>query len=108
MEEFTVRPQPDDPRLTRTIAGIDQEGRPIETAVVVERPLTLFLNRREIVTMMTIGDHPDYLAVCYLLNQNRLRPEDRIIAIDYDDEIETVVVRTDRETDFEESSKRKR
>ena len=74
MQEFTVRPQPDDPRLTRTVAGIDQEGRAIETAVVIERPLTLFLNGHEIVTMMTIGDHPDYLAVGYLLNQNMLRP----------------------------------
>ena len=107
MQEFTVRPQPDDPRLTRAVAGIDQEGRPIETAVVMERPLTLFLNGREIVTMMTIGDHPDYLAVGYLLNQNMLRPEDRIIAIDYDDELETVVVRTDRETDFEDKLKKK-
>ena len=107
MQEFTVRPQPDDPRLTRTVAGIDQEGRPVETAVVMERPLTLFLNAREIVTMMTIGDHPDYLAVGYLLNQNMLRPEDRIVSIDYDDEIETVVVRTDHETDFEDKLKRK-
>src|SRR6516164_3794134 len=73
MREFIVRPQPEDPRLTRTVAGIDHEGRPVETAVVMERPLTLFLNRREIVTMMTIGDHPDYLAVGYLLNQNMLR-----------------------------------
>jgi FdhD protein len=67
----------------------------------------LFLNGREIVTMMTIGDHPDYLAVGYLLNQNMLRPEDRIIAIEYDDELETVVVRTDRETDFEDKLKKK-
>ena len=63
MKEFIVRPDPDDPRLTRRVQGIDQEGKPIETAVVTERPLTLFLNGREIVTMMTIGDHPDYLAV---------------------------------------------
>lgn len=107
MQEFTVRPQPDDPRLTRTVAGIDQEGRPIETAVVMERPLTLFLNSREIVTMMTIGDHPDYLAVGYLLNQNMLRPRDRVAAIDYDDELETVVVRTDHETDFEDKLRKK-
>ena len=107
MQEFTVRPQPDDPRLTRTVAGIDHEGKSIETAVVMERPLTLFLNGREIVTMMTIGDHPDYLAVGYLLNQNMLRPEDRIVGIDYDDELETVVVRTDRETDFEDKLRKK-
>src|ERR1700720_981307 len=107
MEEFAVHPEPDDPRLTRTVAGIDHEGRSIETAVVMERPLTLLLNRREIVTMMTIGDHPDYLAVGYLLNQNMLRAEDGIIGIDYDDELETVVVRTDRETDFEDKLRKK-
>ena len=107
MKEFTVRPDPDDPRLTRRVAGIDQEGKAIETAVVTERPLTLFLNGREIVTMMTIGDHPDYLAIGYLLNQNMLSPDDRIIGVEYDEEIETVVVRTDRETDFEDKLKKK-
>src|SRR5246500_15522 len=107
MQEFTVRPQPDDPRLTRTVAGIDHEGRPVDTAVVMERPLTLFLNGREIVTMMTIGDHPDYLAIGYLLNQNMLRADDRITGIDYDEELEAVVVRTDRETDFEDKLKKK-
>jgi len=107
MQEFTVRPQPYDSRLTRTVDGIDHEGKSIETAVVMERPLTLFLNGREIVTMMTIGDYPDYLAVGYLLNQNMLRPEDRIASIDYDEELETVVVRTDRVTDFEDKLKKK-
>lgn len=107
MEEFAVRPCPDDPRLTRTVAGIDHEGRAVETAVIVERPLTLFLNRREIVTMMTIGDHPDWLAVGYLRNQNMLRPDDRITAIDYDEDLDTVVVRTARETDFEDKLKKK-
>jgi FdhD protein len=107
MREFTVLPDPDDPRLTRRVAGIDQDGKEIETSFVTERPLTLFLNGREIVTMMTIGDHPDYLAVGYLLNQNMLRPGDRITGIDYDDDIDTVVVRTDRETDFEDKLRKK-
>jgi FdhD protein len=107
MEEFRVRPNPDDPRLTRRVSGIDQSGEAIETAVVVERPLTLFLNGQEIVTMMTIGDHPDYLAVGYLLNQNMLRRDDVITAIDYDEELETVVVRTERRTDFEKKLRKK-
>jgi len=75
--------------------------------VTVERPLTLFLNSREIVTMMTICDHPDYLAVGYLLNQNMLNPGDEVTGIEYDEEIETVVVRTATETDFEEKLKKK-
>ena len=105
--EFTLRPDPEDPRLTRTVGGIDQDGRPVETAVVVERPLTLFLNGQEIVTMMTVGDHPDYLAVGYLLNQNMLRADDEITGIDYDEELETVVVRTARRTDFEKKLRKK-
>jgi FdhD protein len=105
--EFALRPDPGDARLTRRVAGVDQEGNAIETAVVVERPLTLFLNGQEIVTMMTVGDHPDYLAVGYLLNQNMLRPDDEITGIEHDEELELVVVRTKRRTNYEEKLKRK-
>src|SRR5579864_5573214 len=101
MKEFAIKPDPDDPRLVRRVPGVDQDGKPVETAVVMERPLTLYLNGQEIVTMMTIGDHPDYLAVGYLLNQNMLRADDRITAIDYDADLDTVVVRTERRTNFE-------
>jgi FdhD protein len=107
MDDYLLRPDPDDPRLTQAVSGLDQDGRRIETAVVYERPLTLFLNAQEIVTMMTIGDFPDYLAVGYLLNQNMLRPDDEITGIDYDQELEVVVVRTRRATDYEEKLKRK-
>ena len=57
--------------------------------------------------MMTVGDHPDYLAVGYLLNQNMLRPDDRVTAIDYDEELETVVVRTARRTNYEKKMRKK-
>ena len=107
MDEYLLRPDPDDPRLTQAVAGVDQDGRRIETAVVYERPLTLFLNAQEIVTMMTIGDFPDYLAVGYLLNQNMLRPDDEITEIDHDPELEVVVVRTTRATNYEEKLKKK-
>lgn len=105
--EFMLRPDPQDARLYETVTGIDQDGRPVELAVINERPLTIYLNSREIVTAMTIGDYPDYLAVGYLLNQNMLRPDDEILAIDYDAEIETVVVRTRRETDYEDKLKKR-
>ncbi len=107
MKEFIIAPNPADTRLTRRVTGQDQDGKPIETSVVVERPLTLFLNGQEIVTMMTIGDYPNYLAVGYLLNQNMLRLDDEVVAIDHDPEIDTVVVRTRRKTDFEEKLKKK-
>ncbi len=107
LAEFELRPDPADPRLTERVRGVDQDGVAIETAVVVERPLTLYLNSQEIVTMMTIADFPEYLAVGFLLNQNMLRHDDKITAIDYEDDIETVVVRTERETDFEDKLKKK-
>jgi FdhD protein len=105
--EFLVRPDPADAKLTRRVSGIDQEGKPVETAVVEERPLTLYLNGQEIVTMMTIGDYPQYLAVGYLLNQNMLKPDDAVTAIDYDEELQVVVVRTKQQTNFEEKLKKK-
>jgi FdhD protein len=107
LAEFAVRPPIDDPRLYETVTGLDHEGRRVDTIVVQERPLTLFLNAREIVTMMTIGDHPDLLALGYLLNQNMLTVDDEITAIDYEEDIRTIVVRTKRQTDFEDKLKKK-
>ena len=45
-DDYLVRPDPLDPRLTERVKGIDQTGAAIETAVVVERALTIFLNSR--------------------------------------------------------------
>jgi FdhD protein len=105
--EFLVRPDPSDSRLSSEVAGVDHTGAEISTRVVTEKPLTLFLNRQEIVTMMTIGDHPELLAAGYLLNQNMLRRDDRIKAIEYDDDLNLVVVRTERETNYENKLKKK-
>ena len=105
--EFLIRPDPADPRLTRRVEGVDQDGKPVTTSVTVERPLTLFLNGQEIVTMMTIGDYPNYLAVGYLLNQNMLLADDKVTAIDHDDDLSVIVVRTERKTNYEEKLKKK-
>lgn len=107
ISEFAIVPDPDDERLSRAVTGIDQTGQQVETHVVQERPLTIYLNAQEIVTSMTIGDHPDWLAVGYLLNQGMLQHDDEITGIDYDDDLEVIVVRTVRETDFEEKMKKK-
>lgn len=107
VNRYLLQPDPSDPRLTRSVIGVDQEGRHVDHAVTVEKPLTLFLNGQEIVTMMTIGDHPEYLAVGYLLNQGMLRKTEDITAIDHDEDIETIVVRTCQQTDFETRLRRK-
>lgn len=99
--EFLLAPDPDDPALTRAVEGIDHTGAAVLSRVPVERPLTLFLNGQQIVTLMTIGDRPDCLALGYLLNQGMLRRDDPIARIDVDPELDVVVVRTPARTDFE-------
>jgi len=105
--EFQISPDPEDTRLSQEVEGLDQDGKPVASHVVHERPLTIFLNSQEIVTSMTIGDHPDWLAVGYLLNQGMLEADDEITAIEYDGDLELVVVRTARQTNYEEKLKKK-
>ena len=105
--DYILGPFPENPSLTQSVIGQDQEGTKITTSVVIERPLTIFLNGQEIVTVMTVGDYPDMLAVGFLLNQNMLRMDDEIISIDYHSDIDVVVVRTKRETNFEQQLKKK-
>src|SRR6201982_3220185 len=104
---YLIQPDPRDPRLTERVSGIDHTGAAIETRVVVERALTIFLNSQEIVTAMTINDYPEYLALGYLLNQNMLQPADVVTGVDYDEELAVVVVRTERATDYEQKLKKK-
>ena len=105
--DYILGPLPETPSLTASVVGQDQEGAKITTSVVIERPLTIFLNSQEIVTVMTVGDYPDMLAVGFLLNQNMLRVDDEIISIDFDGDLDVVIVRTKRETDFEQQLKKK-
>ena len=105
--DYLIRPDPADPRLTERVRGIDQTGAAVETSVVVERALTIFLNTQEIVTAMTIGDYPDYLALGYLLNQNMLQVDDVVTEVEYHDDLAVVVVRTERATNYEEKMKKK-
>ena len=101
--------QPDMTRtgLTRSVQGFDQNGERQDINVVEERPLTIFLNGQEIVTAMTIGDYPEYLALGFLKNQGMLGADETVLGIDYDDELETAIVRTDGQTIYEEKLKKK-
>ena len=105
--EYLIAPDPQAPRLTRAVRGVDHDGLETTIRVVEERPLTIYLNSQEIVTAMTIGDYPEYLALGFLRNQRMLRDDDHIKRVDYDEELETVVVRTKRKTDYEDKMRRK-
>jgi FdhD protein len=107
LSSYLVRPNPDDPKLSVEVSGIDQTGAKVTTRVVTERPLTLYLNAQEIVTMMTILDYPGYLGIGYLLNQMMLQKDDEITGVDYDEELDVVVVRTERKTDYEDKMRKR-
>ncbi len=101
VSEYIIAPNPDAPGLARTVQAVAADGTSREVRVVEERPLTIYLNSREIVTAMTIGDHPEYLALGFLSNQGMLAPNDKITGVDYDAEVAAVVVRTAVETSHE-------
>jgi FdhD protein len=107
LSEYLIAPNPEAKRLTRGVVGTDHLGQSQQINVVEERPLTIYLNSQEIVTAMTIGDYPDYLALGFLRNQGMLQADDEITGVDYDEELETVVVRTARQTDYEDKMRRK-
>ncbi len=106
-QHYLIAPDPARAGLSRSVVGHDETGQATETSVVEERPLTIYLNRREIVTAMTIGDYPEYLALGFLSNQGMLSPDDVVTAVEYDDELDVVVVRTEIETDHEAKLARK-
>ena len=107
MSKYSIQPDPEAEGLSTTVEGINETGESVSTNVVTERALTLYLNAQEVVTMMTIGDHPDLLAIGFLLNQNMLHADDVITDVDFDDDLGVVVVRTERETNYEDKMKKK-
>ena len=107
MSDFDIAPDPHAAGLTTSLRGVDASGQPIDLPVVTEKPLTIYLNRQEIVTAMTLGDRPQQMAVGFLYNQSMLQHGDKITAIDYDEELSVVIVRTAHETNYEAKLQKK-
>jgi FdhD protein len=106
-DDYLIAPLSSGRQLTRLVQGVDHTGALVDLNVVEERPLTIFLNAQEIVTAMTIGDYPEYLALGFLRNQGMLRDGENITGVDYDEELETVVVRTSSTTTYEDKLRKK-
>ena len=102
-----IGPNLKDKSLVSRVTGKDHLGQVNELEVIEERPLSIYLNSQEIVTAMTIGDHPKYLALGFLKNQKLIKDDEKINGIDYDDETRTVVVRTEKESNYEQKIKKK-
>ena len=81
-------------RPTLAVTAVDEHGATREGFIAGERPLTIYLNKREIVTLMTLGTHPEMLTLGYLLNQQLVPSLESITAIQVDWAVESVAVTT--------------
>ena len=73
---------------------LDESGNERELSLTGERPLTIYLDKREIVTLMTMGSQPELLTLGYLRNQGLVTSLDHIIAIQVEWDVEAVAVTT--------------
>ena len=102
-----IKPNVNNKALTRKIFGFDESLNKKKIDVIEERPVTLFLNDQEIVTMMTINDYPEYLALGYLFNQNMISTRTKVESVEYHPDLSAIVVRTNKTTNYEEKLKKK-
>jgi FdhD protein len=79
---------------TFPVAAINERGEEHDAPVAGEHPLTLYVDKRELVTLMTLGGAPEALAIGYLRNQRLIRSIEEIVAVQVDWEVEAVVVTT--------------
>jgi FdhD protein len=82
--------------LTREIEAVDEHGRRKATSIPAERPLTLYVDRRELVTLMTLGAHPEWLVLGYLRNQRLVESLDEIASVTVDWDVDAAAVKTRR------------
>lgn len=80
--------------LTFTVPAIDEHGEQQETEIAGEGPLTLYIDKREVVTLMTLGAAPEALAIGYLRNQRLIPSIEHIASVQVDWETEAVAVTT--------------
>ena len=94
--ELTCNARP----VTTTVDAIDEQGRTVPTPIAGEHPLTLYLDRRELVTLMTLGAAPEHLALGWLRNQRIVRTPDEIasVQVDWDTASVAITSRTQADT----------
>ena len=102
------------PRLTNAarpatyeVEAFNERGEMVPTSIAGEHPLTLYLDKRELVTLMTLGHAPEALAIGFLRNQRLVAAIEDIQAVQVDWETESVAVTTSGKSDIEEKTRKK-
>ena len=80
--------------LTREVEVLDEKGRSSLISIPAERPLTVYVDKRELVTLMTLGGAPELLTLGYLRNQRLVDSLEDIVSITVDWEVDAVAVQT--------------
>lgn len=96
MNEQRYRPQLShaSASLTHEVTAIDERGRRSTLHIPAERPLTVYVDKRELVTLMTLGGAPEALTLGYLRNQRLVRELDDIVSVQVDWSVDAVAVVT--------------
>lgn len=81
-------------KATANVSARNEFGEAVDGAIAVERALTIYLDKREIVTLMTLGNHPELLILGWLRNQRLVDNIEAIEAIQVDWETESVAIKT--------------
>lgn len=85
--------------LLHSFKAIDEFGEQRQVALTGERPLTIYLDKREIVTLMTMGAQPELLTLGYLRNQGLVTSIEDVLAVQVDWDVEAVAVTTRQQVD---------
>ncbi len=81
-------------QATHSVSAIDERGEARTLMVAGERPLTLYVDKQEVVTLMTLGTHPEWLVLGYLYNQGLIEQLGEVQAVQVDWEVEAAAVVT--------------
>jgi FdhD protein len=92
---------------TYEVEAHDERGQPVPTAIAGEHPLTIYLDKRELVTLMTLGHAPEALVIGYLRNQRIVASVEDIASVQVDWETGSVAVTTTKKVDIEKKTEKK-
>jgi len=81
-------------RLTHNVEALDERGRRSTLSIPAERPLTVYVDKRELVTLMTLGGAPEALTLGYLRNQRLVRSIEEVVSVQVDWAVDAVAVIT--------------
>ena len=93
--------------LVTHLPALNERGEAIETPLIHERPYSLYINAREVVTLMTIGDHLEWLALGWVRNQGLITDLSLIEEVEVDEDLGVIIVRTREDLDFDHKLKKR-